>query len=247
MAIVNNPVSITGNNELEFWTNFISYMTSLDSRITCNTTAAEQCDIKKIYTPVYIFDFDGKFQIKFTRTDQWNNWTQNYAVNFIINGTSYAGNWMLFCNLNAGTYRPDSNVFMQYSVASIISDTSMFIWLGSYGTSSDVSAFSNSGAFLGDYAGYKNNYNIMAGNFYDVANAGVVASSIVPALAYSAGPGNIDYIEKVVFVSNGTRTFEDTNLFACSTVAFWTTISLPNGKNYLAIHTNAMVEVDPET
>lgn len=243
MAIVNSPVSITGNNELEFWTNFISYMTSLDSRITCNTTAAEQCDIRVVYTPEYIFDFDGKFQIKFTRTAQWNSWSQYYAVTFIINETSHTATGLLFCTPGDGTYRPDSNVFMRYSVASIISDTLMFIWLGNYNTSSDVSAFSDAGAFLGDYAGYSSNYNIMAGNFYDVANAGVVVSSIAPALAYSAGSGNIDYIEKVVFVSNGTRAFEDTNLFACSTVAFWTTISLPNGKNYLAIHTNAMVEI----
>lgn len=243
MAIIKEPTAITGNNELEFWTNFISYMTSLDNRITCNTTAAEQCDIRYIYTPIYIFDFDGKFQIKFSRSAQWSNWSQTYAVTFIINGTSYTASSMLFCTPSDGTYRPDSSVFMRYSVASAISDTSMFIWLGNYSASSDISAYSNAGAFLGDYAGYNNSSNILAGSFYDIVNSGVVAYSMTALLPYSAGAGNIDYIEKVVFTSNSVRAFESNEVCSCSTVSPWVSIALPNGKNYLTIHTNAMLEV----
>lgn len=251
MAIIKEPAAITGNNELQFWTNFISYITSLDSRITCNTTAAEQCDIRVVYTPEFTFDFDGKFQIKFKRNGQWNQWAQNYIVTYIINGVSYTpannnNQYLLFCDPNDGTYRPDSAVFMRYSVAAIISDESIFIWFGNYGQSTNVSTYQNAGAFIGDYAGYSTGYNILSGAFYDVVNAGVVAYSIAPILQYSAGAGNIDYIEKAVFISNGARGFEIAGLCSCSTVTFWTTISLPNGKNYLAIHTNAMIEIDPE-
>ena len=61
---------------------------------------------------------------------------------------------------------------------------------------------------------------------------------------YSAYPGTLDYSDYTVLLASGTKVGTTTALKSCSTLAYLSTTSI-GSKNYLAIGTNNLIEVDP--
>lgn len=61
---------------------------------------------------------------------------------------------------------------------------------------------------------------------------------------FAAPAGSILYSSIAPFTNGGSLAFYAKDLYSCSTVARGASISLPNGKNYVSIGTNAMVEID---
>lgn len=74
---------------------------------------------------------------------------------------------------------------------------------------------------------------------------GVASMTYTPVLSYNAGAGKIDYVEKACFISAGAKFLDTEAIKSCSTVAQFSSISLPDGRIFYTIGTNAMVEVEP--
>ena len=118
------------------------------------------------------------------------------------------------------------------------------MWLGSYNTN-NINSTICSAALLktsNDCFGV----SVTGRNPLGAALVGNDSSAVYsPFFQYAADAGHIDFIEKSVFASGGTKVLETQSIKSCSTVPQFSSIALPNGKNYLAIGTNALVEVEP--
>jgi hypothetical protein len=61
---------------------------------------------------------------------------------------------------------------------------------------------------------------------------------------FAAPAGNIAYSSIAPLSNGGSLALYAAGILSCSTVAPFSSIALPNGKNYIAIDSNAMIEID---
>lgn len=133
-----------------------------------------------------------------------------------------------------------------YFVAYLKSDNLVIFWLGIYNTSSISNAF-GFGIMLRNN---NNTFTYTTRSLYPLNYTLVGPDSSVtfaPTINYNAGAGNVDFAEKAVFVSGGSKAFETEEIKSCSTMSQFASIALPDGRNLFTIATNAMVEIDPTT
>lgn len=230
--------------ESDFLQGLIDFICSIDDSITCvdsdgnPTTAAEQfTDLTSASIAKVLFKFgNGVTGFRLER-GQTNNKNTNY---YYVNDYNFA---LYFYNraIEAQTAATRSCTIIYYK-----SEMIKFLGLGNY----NATGMSEIGRF---FTLLFNNNDKYVG-FTDASNRSLLGTNFVgesmtltapTVLNYSAGAGNIDLFEGYPFISGGARQFFANGIFACSTVTLFSTIALPNGKNYLAIHTNAMVDITP--
>lgn len=234
--------------EITFMQGLIDLICGLDSNITCvdvngdPTTAAAQIDGDYNRRAIFIFKLGNSAIISLVR------WRRNpEAVNaygYQPNYPSDSGEVAFTFSNNGGTY--DATITRSVHITYYATDDCIFLWFGRYNATSINDAIF-SAAILetsNDCFGVA----VLGKNPLGATLLGNDSSAIYsPFFKYSETAGHIDFIEKSVFASGGTKVFETQSIKSCSIVPQFSNIALSNNRTFLAIATNAMVETTPES
>ena len=232
----------TNTTEIEFMQGLIDLICGLGSGITCEdtdgnptTAAAQFSDLTSAKTATFVFNFGNNTKLTIERAANNSSTTKYYNVN----GTGIQFAWAARGVLDVTDDRA-------FSLATLKGEKVSGIWFGNYnavGMTSMYRSFMRISANNDNYVGTVGGHNIFSATF-NSNTAAVNYSAIIP---YTCGAGQIDYINHIIFISGGIKQFDFDGFFSCSTVSQYSSISLPNGKNYFALAPNAMVEInEPE-
>ncbi len=224
--------------EIDFVQSFIDFITEIDNGIIIEDSNGETVtDAASLYVDttvqsLFYLNLGNNQKIEFKRWAAISGATQSFLVN------------NQQCVFSAGNMAFDYEGIRQFFVGYYKSESVTALWIGGYNVTT-LQYAPRSGMVIKTandrFATVVTNNNPIVGSFVG-SNSTIL---FVNTMNYSAGAGNIDYIEKSVFVSGGARALFISDILSCSTIAQWSTIALPNGKLYFAIHTNAMVEITP--
>jgi hypothetical protein len=248
MAEFRQFVYTNTGTEIDFMEGLVDLICGLDSSITVvdvngnPTTVAEQYEERSsTNTPQFIFEFGTGFNLGIKRNNSTNNVVDKIQVG-VGSGTNISYNGSFW----GDTLAIDTDGNRSQFVAYLKSDTMVGIWIGPYTGSftyniraSILKLITPTANYVG---GIYNSNAVMTSNF--IGNNS--NNNFYTLLSYNAEAGNIDYINHSIFMSGGVKSFTFPDIYSCSTVSIGTSIALPNGKNYFAIGTNALVEVEPE-
>lgn len=227
--------------EIEFMQGFIDLLCGLGEGITCEdengnptTAAAQFADLTSSSTAKFYINFGTGYRLCILR----NNNNSGVCKVYKFDNRDIQYEW--------GNDNVMTSTSRSFFVTYLKSDNFFAIWIGAYNINAITSTLYSAMRMVNDshkYLGYLvGGYNIISATFSG-NNTSVTFS---PLFAYSMGAGKVDYIEHSPFISGGVKQFDCEDIFSCSTVPQFSSIALPNGKNYFAIGTNAMVEVDTE-
>lgn len=237
--------------EITFMENFIATILSLDDSFSLEnesgesiTVASEFEDRTSSKIATFYINLGNGTRLRFLRDKSNNASGKAYLASF--SGNSYSLSAQVIFDTTSWGLGIDTVITRPVFIGYLKSDTMLILWLGGYGvqtisSSTCVSSKITDGSNI--YTGFINSANPMSANFIYNNTSFTYASS----LPYAQSPGNIDFINSTSFVSGGVKQFSCTDILSCSTVPQWSSIALPNGKNYLAIGTHALVEVEPST
>lgn len=240
--------SVTGT-EIEFVQAFIDMFCSLGAGITCEdtsgnpTTAALQyADLTSASTATFVFNMGNNIKLRFWRNDV--NSANCVRYRFSIDGAS--DSYFIDC---ASTSVPVSTVTVRAFFLTTVKSTNFFaIWTCGYNLTSIPSSTPCIMRILNNGENYvminpKSNNTAFRNIFTSNNNVNVGYKQL---FNYAASAGNIDYIDHTIFTSSNTRVFNFPEIYSCSNLTFGTSIALPNNRNFWAIDTNAMIELDRE-
>lgn len=246
MAEVRQFSYSSNETEIEFMQGLIDLICGLDTDITCEdangnetTAAAQFADLTSASKASFFFNFGNALRIEFRRGAANNANSSSYII---YNNTTNVKTLNFSSSSNLPTTSATRTFFVGYTKSSNV----ICFWLGQH----NVSAFANTTySFIrvktsnDNYLGNIGSSGVMTSTLYN-ANS---SATFVSALPYSCQSGYIDYIDSAKFISGGTKQFETSEIYSCSTISIFSSIALPNGKNYFAVGANALIEVDPTT
>lgn len=93
------------------------------------------------------------------------------------------------------------------------------------------------------YVNSRGNNELYSASFSDY-DTGAAQNKIIRAMPVSAAPGSIGYFPGTIVSNNGTTCFTLADTLSSTTVPLYSTVSLPNSENYLAIGTNTLARID---
>lgn len=240
--------------EIEYMQRVVDTLCALDSRITCNTTAAAQYeDLTTDYTATFDIDIDGEYQLRLkrARTNGDTSGIQGCFFSIIVDGNEYCKSSAaprLWSNQTKPTQTVGTGYYLK--IAAFIDDEHIFIWIGGATNTSNIPFFPSgysTGMIIDNddkyYASGVHNSNLITEqSFYKCEDAS--AGFMMPkALNYIDAPGTISYLQNLdaPLYSNGSPAKFATGLVASSTRTLGESLFF-DGKSYLAIGTNILIE-----
>lgn len=227
--------------EIDFLQGFIDLVNGLDDDITCVDENGDPVTAAQILgeggTAYFYVDFNNSNAptIKFARERGIGSGAHLYGL--YVNNEYWKSLVFSYDDYGVGVQTPRS-----WEITLLKGESVVGLWIGSYAatsvSNSDCS-FMRIKTTNDNYFAVLNTINIMTATFYS-SDSSATFKTILP---YNAGAGNIDYVQYAIFESGGTRAAVIEDIYSCSNVTAWSTIALPNGKNYVAVHTNAMIEL----
>lgn len=241
-----------GHTELQMWQFILDFMTSVDPRITCNTTIEAQFS-DPTATATFDFNIDNQYVVRMYRDNTNNAPAYGIRIVIIVNGviygiTSYSYSWRY------GYYYYDAKGGENYHLRlKIMSDTNyILLWMGlswgdDYNILHRVFPPSCSTAYLKapDNECYASIYSYQASNsradyilrgpFYRCSDGSTnftVAPNVFP---YSETAGTLAYTQHCPILSSSTQVADFTEFVTCSTIDIGTSLVLSNGKPYISI------------
>lgn len=251
MAIFKQFVYAKQGTEYDFWNGLFDIITGLDEGIriedangNLTTVDAQLEDRTSASQATFYCNFGNGVIYRLGRAYSNNASTDQVFIR--DNLGSLAGAWW------NGRYMIDDVATRSVFVAYIKSEN--FVWFGISAFNSNISGINRAATRLkvnGNVYAKSTQNNIPVPTPSNVPNNDTFIgenSSVVfaPFFNFAEEAGKISYINKAVFVNGGARQFETEEIKTCSNVPLWSSIALPDGKNYLAIGTNAMIELDAE-
>ena len=242
MATFRQFTYTNNGTEIEFLQGFIDLICGLDTDITCEdasgneTTAAEQfANMTSSGRADFFFNFGNSLKIEFKRAATNNSNTNGYQI--LNNGSS-----LVTIRQTNQAQSPTTNIARSYFVTYIKTDSILALWIGNYNITVITGAAYSLMRIKTDESYYLSNgaNTNPIGNTFTGNNLSVLFSTVLP---YSCEAGNIDFIEKSIFVSGGTKVIELYEIKSCSTVTQFSNIALADGRNFYAIGSNAIVEI----
>lgn len=243
MGVYKQFVYSNTGTEIEFMQGLIDLICGLGDGITCEdesgnptTAQAQYADLTSASTALFYINFGNNVRLMIRRGSTNNNNTTFFYFDDYGHGIGFVRNNQAVMTVIERTcfityYKNDGIV--HFSIGSFdtvrLSDAKHHFMLVKNGSN-----------WLVGRATYPN--VPIAQTFTD----GEISGTFPILYPYSAGAGHIDYSSSIPFISGGSKQFDCADIMPCSTVAQWASIALPDGKNYLAIGTNAMVELDAE-
>ena len=242
----NNIYFADSMTEIQCIDAIISYLTGLDSRITCDTTTtAQYADSSN--TATFNFSIDGKYIIRLKRNSANSSTTRSWAWSNIVNGVAVAN-----AAINMWRYPilPTEAIYESHNliVDSCIGQEEILLWMQSdyLGTrfNSGLVKDENSTDCYAGYSGGSSSYSsLLNSSWYRCADC--ASGYTFPNMINFAAPaGHISYSTIAPMTCSGVLTLYAKDILSCSTVARGSSISLPSGVNYYAIETNHMIKLD---
>lgn len=250
MAFISNQIHAgSTDTEIQWLQRIIDTICGIDSRVTCNTTAAEQyADLTSESRATFDIDINGKYKLRLKRSATNNTQTSQYIFSIIVNETEYivSSNIRMWTTNTAGTGTVSNGYF---KVSALVTDNDIIMWFGaSYNTeiaaifptnyaSGYISGASNEAYCFGVY----NSNDIMPQSLYKTD--GSTGFSFVKPLNFTEAAGNIAIINNCFNPIASSGAFADftKDLISCSTLALGSSVII-DGKTYLAIATNLLIE-----
>ena len=253
----------TTETEVAFMQRYIGALCALDDRLVCNTTVDAEYDMSDTsHTPT--FDFTIADHLTFRIQRAANLATGSYGYIFSAPGTSYSVTSYVNGE-DATSATPLSVKGREINFAYIIADNLISIGLtcamqysnsnlnvvyikdsDSYYTSirTDILWASNSAWRKQDIFNICNPYS---SSVQPVArqytkNGDTIPLTFVSRFQYASAPGKIDYVKNCVFQNNGTKLFNVTTVYDCTTVPVGECVSLDDGA-YLAVGPHQLVRM----
>ena len=246
MAVFRQFLYTNNGNEIAFMQGFVDLILNLGVDIKVEDASGNEITVADAYSDLtsatmatFYLNFGAGNRIKFRR----GNHNATNIDHFWVSDAAESFNLRVYFG---GDMTIGATVARSFYVTYIKSENFFAFWFGDYNISSISSSKINFSRVIN--AGEK--YFELASGINPLSNnylGNNISGKITSFLNYAAPAGYIDYVDSAPFISGGTKQFEISEVKQCSTIPQFSSISLPNGKNYLAIHTNAMVEVDPET
>lgn len=253
----------TAETEVAFMQRYIGALCTLDDRLVCNTTVDAEYDMSDT-SHVPTFDFTIADHLTFRIQRGADLATGCYTYIFAVPGTSYSVTSYVSSD-NATWATPLSVRNREINFAYIIADNLISIGLtcsmqysgsnlnivyikdsDSYYTSirTDVLWASNSVWRRQDIF---NICNPCSSSMQPVArqytkNEDTIPLTFVSRFQYASAPGKIDYVKNCVFQNNGTKLFNVTTVYDCTTVPVGECVSLDDGA-YLAVGPHQLVRM----
>lgn len=245
MAIFRQFTYTSNGTEIEFAQGLIDLICGLDNGITCedvngNPTNASEAyaDLTSASKATFIFNLGNNVKLKFERNGTNNSTAKSYRI-YYNQSNNVVVNWF------GDNHSVDSRITRKFFISYLKSENLIVLWIGGYTAiaipNSQVSAMMLKNG-NDKYSMAINNANVL--NQTLIGNA--ISVNYSPLFQYSDDAGKIDYIDHAPFISGGVKQFDSEEIFSCSTVSQYSSIALPDGRNFFAISTNAMVEISEE-
>ena len=251
--------------EIDFYKALKSYITGLDTRITCNTDVDEEFDRSEVgddHIATLSFKINNVSAFKLYRGDVLytnNDWKSTAYIVFgmdVGSGFNFGTKSMLFKTtglINDGV-KPLETVGRGLFISSIINEDFIFIRFctikngySDSNTSSVLYSFSNNSTFISSSVSSLSAWD--KANCFDIHNYTLYDRSLIVPYGtflsrfnYAAPAGEIDYIKSSIYQNSNEKRFENTSLFDCTTVTAGSTVSLNDGA-YLAVGPHQLVKV----
>ncbi len=250
MSFVTNQIhAASAETQVEWVQRIVDLITGIDSRITCNTTAAEQY-ADDADTATFDFNINDEFVLRFTRNAVNGSNTNGFAISLIVNETEYIvlANTRMWYTSGTGSTAVTNGYF---KVSAFLSEDNIFLWFGFHHDNeiSDLLPSKFGVAMIADennitYCGAISASNDFGGVSLYKCEDGASGFSFVKPLNYTESVGNISIIDNCFnpIASSGTLGTFAKGLIACSTVAAGSSMVI-EGKTYFAISTNILEEV----
>lgn len=242
MAIFRQFLYTNNGTEIEFMQGLVNLILGMGVDIKVEdasgneiTVADAYSDLTSATTATFYLNFGAGTRIKFMRGNHnaaaidhfWiSDAAESFRLKIYFGGDMYVG----------------TTAARSFYVTYIKGENFFALWLGDYNISSvsssklNFSRITNAGA---KYFEFATGINPLSNNY----SGNNISGKITSFLNYAASAGYIDYVDSAPFISGGTKQFETSEVKQCSTIPQFSSIALPNGKNYFAISTNAMIEL----
>lgn len=236
MNYQDNSITSQGSGyEQAFIQAIYDYILALDNRITCDTTVEAQYGLTT-GKPTFNFSFNGHYILTFIRENDITSSNPSYRITYILNGAQIKT-----------TVAFNTNITL-LNIKSFIGNNICLLFLRVTSTNEwqpmDI-PFSVGCVTDGNnnyFGGANDSTDLLSAQFYKLSDytSGYYFAKMIN---FAAPAGNIGYSSIAPFSNGGSLAFYVSEILSCSTVNQFITINLPNGKNYLSIGSNAMVEI----
>lgn len=232
--------------EIQCMDAIISYLTGLDSRITCDTTTAVQY-ADSSNTATFNFSIDGKYVFEVKRQYDNSSSCRGWFFTLVVNGVH-----MTSCYVTLWRYAgyPTSLIDEPHNliVESCIGENEILLWMqADYRSERFNTALvedpDSDDCFAGYSASSSAYVSLLYGSFYRCSDA-ASGYTFPKMINFTAPAGHISYSTIAPMTCNGVLTLYAKDILSCSTVPRGSSIALPNGINYYAIETNHMIKLD---
>ncbi len=233
-------------DEKSFIANVITYLTNLDSRITCiSDIDAEFDETDLTHIPIIKFYIDGKIYLTLTRVAALSNQTNQYYVD--CKGTRSIVVW-------GSSYQRWVATRRHYAISSIINDDFILLSINGYYSNGSPSSDNfniiytkqSSGSYYSIVTnitfGLTNIFNISSRTFYLNVVGGGAYGTFTSRFPYKANAGYIDYTNGGIYVSNTQKQFTLNCIRDCTEVTVGTSVVLRDG-TYYAVGPHQLVKV----
>ena len=237
--------------EITFIQGFIDFILSFDSSFSLEdeegnpiTVASQYEDRTSSARATFYINLGNGSKLRIQRRHTNNSNTGEFE--FACSNDGYASVPRVSFDTSSWGLAIDTQYLRKFFIMYIKSDSMFILWIGGWIQTQITQggiALSKITSGENTYTGFIDTIQALSATFY----GNNTTSTYSPIFTYSAGAGNIDFVEKAIFTSASVKSFEVEEIKSCSTVPQWSNIALPDGRNFYAIATNAMVEVDPET
>lgn len=244
-----NKIS-SSDNEIVFMTSLLDFILSIDSRIVCDTTVADQYDSTKweegqAHIPTFNFTIGNTIAFQIQRADPLNS----YSLAFRVNYGSQSRSDVYFCTSwhQGGVYQ---NLYREINISALVNDTFILFSFGAisqYGTAGfDCIWFtSNSKNYINFTFGRTATtiagiFNISGKTFTEVET--LVNGTFVSKFPYKASSGEIDFSRGAAYVNDGYEVFNTSTIIDCTEVTVGDTVALANGA-YFAVGPHQLVKI----
>lgn len=243
MATFQKYTYTNNGTEIDFFQGLYDAISALGTGITLEDSEGNVVTFADIYSDLtvqttFYINFGGGSRMSFVRpsvpTQTTSHWVCN-SRNLILTNSSVAYN---------------TQAARSVMLILINTDTFIYVSIGNYnasaltGTSATTVTIKNNGVI---YTANFSGYTVVNQQFKGSDNSIVYLAKLFP---FVSSAGSIDYSLKTPLCSGGaggTKVFDTRDICSCTTVAVEASMALPNGKNYYAIDTNWMIEVEPST
>ena len=199
MAIFRQFMYSNSDTEIEFMQGFIDLICA-DGDIICEdaegnptTAAAQYADLTSASTAAFYFNFGDGCRFSLIRGASNNNTANTFTAYPIID------NYNTTVYFLGSTYAPTATTTRAFFIRLIKSDNLFYLGIGNYSMStSKIILFHCKAGNTSVYGMAGFNQSLLSATMQTPDSTQIKYQSILP---YSAGAGNIDFVEKSIFIS----------------------------------------------